>query len=611
MAKPLDEYKKRVEQYSAALKDLGKKLSLISNLRLLTALSGMGAAIYLYFRDQRQAAAIISAAALALFIGLVTVHVHVRNRKAEIGILVGINEDSIRRLTGRWREFTDTGTEFSDDGHPYTGDLDIFGQGSLFQWINTAVTFKGRKALSEWLSAPCTDDAMIASRQRAARELSRLLDFRQRFQAAALRQKESFTDPEPLFEWAEQRNELYLKRPFIWLIRILPAAAVITTAAAFAGIVHFIVPAAIVLLQTGLLAIRFLETNRILAGLGPFARSIGAYRRMLEAFEAESFEDRYLRELQGRLLSTAGKRAGDQMRELERIVDRAAVRHSQLYLVVNILLLWDYQCMAALEKWKELSGTLLRQWLAVLGELEALCSLAVLYFDHPEWTVPVIDNEETGILAAGLGHPLLPEDRVCNDLSMRGRGRVYLITGSNMSGKSTWLRTAGINLVLAYAGAPVCAREFRCSLFRIYTSMRVRDDLEKNISSFYAELLRIKRMIDAARTGEQVFFLLDEIFKGTNSRDRHTGARLLIRQLSREGAVGLVSTHDVELGDLADENENIENYHFKEYYREGQLCFDYKLHPGISNTRNAIYLMKMAGVMVPEGEDQQVRPEMD
>ncbi len=606
MANPLNEYKKREKLYSAALKDLGKKLNLISNLRLLTALSGLGAAIYLYFRDQGQAAAIVLAAAMALFTGLVAVHVHMKSKKAEAELLLGINQDSIKRLTGEWREFADTGAEFSDDDHPYTGDLDIFGQGSLFQWINTAVTFKGRKTLSAWLADPCPGADAVKSRQGASRELSALLDFRQHFQAAALKEKESFANPEPLFAWAEQKNVFYLSSPFIWLIRILPAIAILTMAAAFEGFVHYIVPVTIVLLQTGLLAVKFLELGRILASIGPFTKSIGAYRRMLEAFEVESFEDGYLKELQNRLRNAAGKTAGYQMHELERIVDRVAVRHSQLYLVVNILLLWDYQCMAALEKWKVRSGALLRQWLSVIGELEALCSLAVMYFDHPDWAIPVIDNNTTGIRAVELGHPLLPEDRVCNDLSIQGK--VYLITGSNMSGKSTWLRTAGINLVLAYAGAPACARELRCSLFRIYTSMRIRDDLKRNISSFYAELLRIKRMIDAAKSGEQVFFLLDEIFKGTNSRDRHTGARILIKQLSGEGAMGFVSTHDVELGDLADEGENIENYHFKEYYREGQLYFDYKLHPGISNTRNAIYLMRLAGVTVPEGEEQSAQP---
>ena len=276
------------------------------------------------------------------------------------------------------------------------------------------------------------------------------------------------------------------------------------------------------------------------------------------------------------------------------------IRHSQLYLIINILLLWDYRCLAAIEKWRTDSGVYLEDWIAVLAELEALASLAIISYDHPDWTQPQLYNDQPRLFASQIGHPLLSEDRVSNDIGTMRKGQVYLITGSNMSGKSTLLRTVGINLVLAYAGAPVCAKEFHCSIFNIYTSMRIRDDLRSNISSFYAELLRIKKMIDAAKRGESVFFLLDEIFRGTNSRDRHAGARVLVKQLSDEGAVGFVSTHDVELGNLADENNKIKNYHFREEYIEGQLHFDYKLRSGISNTRNAVYLMKMAGITVPD-----------
>lgn len=198
--------------------------------------------------------------------------------------------------------------------------------------------------------------------------------------------------------------------------------------------------------------------------------------------------------------------------------------------------------------------------------------------------------------ATALGHPLLNGNRVCNDLVFHPPMNVMLVTGSNMSGKSTFLRTAGINLVLAYAGAPVCATSFSCSIMHLFTCMRVSDNLEKSISSFYAELLRIKMLVEAVDKNQRVFFLLDEIFKGTNSRDRHTGAKILVKKLSRAKALGLVSTHDLELADLDKESENIKNYHFREYYRDDRIFFDYKLRPGVSTTRNAAYLMRMAGI---------------
>ena len=270
--------------------------------------------------------------------------------------------------------------------------------------------------------------------------------------------------------------------------------------------------------------------------------------------------------------------------------------------------------MIALEKWKQQSGQAMGDWFDALGEMEALASLAVIRFDHPDWVMPTIydinDSEANEpeqskpiFEAAGLGHPLLhKEKRRRNDLTFNHQVKVLLITGSNMSGKSTLLRTAGINLVLAYAGAPVCAHSFRASFMSINTCMRVSDNLGENISSFYAELLRIKRIVQEAETGKRVFFLLDEVFKGTNSLDRHTGARVLIKKLSQTNSLGLVSTHDLELCDLAQENKRVANYHFQEYYQEGKIYFDYKLRPGPSTTRNALFLMQLAGIEVDKEE---------
>jgi DNA mismatch repair ATPase MutS len=250
-----------------------------------------------------------------------------------------------------------------------------------------------------------------------------------------------------------------------------------------------------------------------------------------------------------------------------------------------------------LEAWKEQAGRSLNTWLQALGDFEALASLAVIAHDYPNWCIPEVEETPPYLKASQMGHPLLTEDRVCNDLAILPQAGILLITGSNMSGKSTLLRTAGVNLVLAYAGAPVCAAAFRCSLMRIYTCMRVNDNLEQSISSFYAELLRIKMIVAAAKQATRpVFFLLDEVFKGTNSQDRHTGAKILIKQLKRLGAVGLVSTHDLELAELAAESKGIINYHFREYYQNDRIHFDYKLRPGVSTTRNALYLIKLAGI---------------
>lgn len=599
------EYKKREEGYGEQLNQLKVKINRTSNVRLLTVVLGLGLSIYLYFQNQNLLADILLFVTIVTFIALVLIHNRLKDDAKMTKVLLEINTDSIKRINGEWDSFDDSGSEFEDYDHPFTSDLDIFGNQSLFKWMNTAVTYNGRRLLKDWLDTPTSDIQAIKNRQIAAKELSTLLDWRQYFQAEAKLQEKEYNDPQPLFDWAKKPAGFYAKSVILNIGRFLPLLTILLSAAAILLRFSFLIPATLIIVQMILVFIRYLDGNDILSAIDPFGKSIKAYRSMLELFETQEFSSDYLKLLQERLRDKKGNSAYKQVLQLERITDMLGVRHSQLYLVINILLLWDYQCLAAFEKWKMNSGIYLEGWIAVLAELEALASLAVISYDHPDWTLPHLYDDQPRLFASQIGHPLLPEDRVNNDIGIMREGQVYLITGSNMSGKSTLLRTIGINLVLAYAGAPVCAKEFHCSIFTIYTSMRIRDDLRSNISSFYAELLRIKKMIDAAKRGESVFFLLDEIFRGTNSRDRHAGARVLVKQLSDEGAVGLVSTHDVELGDLANENNKIKNYHFREDYIEGQLQFDYKLRPGISNTRNAVYLMKMAGITVPDDESQQ------
>jgi len=231
--------------------------------------------------------------------------------------------------------------------------------------------------------------------------------------------------------------------------------------------------------------------------------------------------------------------------------------------------------------------------------MESLNSLSTIAYEHSDWAMPIFKGGSPVFVAKNLGHPLLGSNRIYNDIHIEKSQNVLLITGSNMSGKSTLLRTTGINLVLAYSGAPVCSESFNCTIMDIYTCMRTSDNLEKNISSFYAELLRIKKLVTATEDKAPIFFLLDEIFKGTNSIDRHTGAKILVSKLSTENALGFVSTHDLELGDIENTNRRVKNYHLEEYYKDDKLYFDYKLRPGVSTTRNALYLMKMAGLEIP------------
>jgi len=591
-------YQKRYEKQQQAAHRL-------SNSRLLTIAAGLILPIILYRAHNAQFGFALGAIALVLFVYLVIRHGKVRSRLRYADALRGINQKGIERAAGRWASFPDSGAEFRDDDHPYSSDLDLFGKASLFQWISSAQTELGRMALARFLTEPPRERAEIEARQAAVTELAGKLAWRQRFEAEGRLVREKLQPAAPLLAWAEESHPEYLKP---WLkvgLRVLPAITVAITLLYLFGRLPWQAPVLLLVLQGIILRVNGTERGQLLTTVYRHEASLRTYAAMLERFEGRRFTAPWLTARQEMLRDAAGRPAFAQIRHLSRIVERISNRENAFFLILNIMTLWDYQCMVALEEWKQGSGRSLATWLRVLGEIEALSSLAHIRFDQPDWAMPaVVEPGRYGISAVQLGHPLITKGRVANDYEMTTPGRITVITGSNMSGKSTFLRTVGINLVLAYAGAPVCASQFRCAHMSLWTSMRLSDNLEQSISSFYAELLRIKRIVEAARVEKPVCFLLDEIFKGTNSQDRHQGAKALITQLEREGAFGLVSTHDLELGDLEQASEGrIRNYHFREEYQGGEIRFDYTLRPGVSTTRNALYLIRMVGIELDGDRD--------
>jgi len=537
---------------------------------------------------------------LVSFAGLVLWHQKLKTQQTYIRLLYENYDQALKRLAGEWKSFPDKGEDFKDPTHPYSDDLDLFGAGSLFQWINIAKTFRGREKLKEILTQPPEGLRTIQMKQEAIKELAKNLAWRQRFLAEARMTKRPLNSPQLIIEWAKTYDPAYLRMGVLILVRALP---IITSAFLLIYLltarVSFWFPFIGLVIQTMMLFVGK-QRGKALNAVYTYKESIKVYEKMLERFEKRTFQADYLQALKKGLYDRDGKSAFEQIRKLSGLAELIANRGNAMFLIINILTLWDIQCMIALESWKEKSGRSLGRWVESIAELEALSSLAIIHRDHPTWGFPEITAESSGIVAVNMGHPLLGKS-VCNNLAMEKGSGILLITGSNMSGKSTLLRTVGINLVLAYVGAPVCAERFSCPMLRIYTCMRVSDNLGESISSFYAELLRIKQIVSASKTETKIFFLLDEIFKGTNSQDRHAGAKVLIRQLSKAGAMGMVSTHDLELGDLEGESDRrIRNYHFREYYKNDEIHFDYKLRPGISTTRNAMYLIKMAGIDVEE-----------
>ena len=590
-------YIKRKEKYQSLIAEQTRVINLISNIRLVVFVIGTGLGIYLFVKESYGLFALELAVFLTLFIWLMVVHERYFNKKEHSVCLHKINEDSIKRIHGEWNAFSDHGAEFVDHDHTYSQDLDIFGKSSLFQFINTATTYLGRLKLRDLLTTPTKGIQEIYDRQEAVADLAQRLDWRQKYMAAGMVQSKMH-NPEALFSWADGIERFYRKPLVIVALRCLPILTVVI------GVLTYINPEpsyyfvliSVLLIQFVILRINARKRVGLLEVTYQYMGNVKAYDKMLGVLETEQFRSPYLEGLKNSLKDEKGQTASEQIHQLVKIVDAISNRHSFLYVIFNIVFLLDYQFMFVLEKWKEKSGSNLKSWLDVIGEFEGLSSLAILRHDYPEWTMPEFAEGPPIFSADEIGHPLLAKSSVANDLKFEFPENILLITGSNMSGKSTLLRTSGINLVLAYAGTVVCAKTFKCSIMDIYTCMRVSDNLEKNISSFYAELLRIKMIVKAVEEGKTIFFLLDEIFKGTNSIDRHTGAKALIKKLSKEKVLGLISTHDLELGDLEQENEKVKNYHFQEYYKNDEIYFDFKLRPGVSKTRNAEYLMKMAGI---------------
>lgn len=538
---------------------------------------------------------------IILFIYLAIQHKRVRIQLKYSEILIELNRKGKDRLTGDWVKFKDSGVEFKDVNHPYGSDLDLFGQGSIFQWINSARTPRGRETLAKVLKEPLKDPSEITTRQKAIIELAQKLSWRQRFESEGILISDQLKSTEALIRWAEESDESYLQ-PLVKLgMRILPLVTVLMIILYGLQLaIPWQIPTLLVVVQYILLKVYGTERAQVLSTVYRYEASIKTYTKMLKHLEDQNYTSPWLKVRQEILRNKSGQPAYQQIQKLSKIADWISNRENAIFLIVNILTLWDYQCMIALEEWKKESGKLLIKWLEVLAEIEALSSLANIRFDNPDWAMPEILSSN-GLAAQKMGHPLLTQKKVTNDFEMKSPSGVILITGSNMSGKSTFLRTVGSNLVLAYTGAPVCAKTFSCSLMNIWTCMRVSDNLEQSISSFYAEILRIKQIVEAAKTDKPVFFLLDEIFKGTNSHDRHYGAKALINQLQKDGEIGLISTHDLELGELEKESHGrVKNYNFREFYQDQEIHFDYKLRPGISTTRNALYLIKMAGIELDE-----------
>ena len=587
-----DIYEKRIEEYSSALKRLKRDYNIISALRLVVSLSILFFIYYAYSIGSISFGIILFLLNSILFLYLAKVHEGIVNKISKREALIDVNKKDILRLEGKWREFNDLGEEYLDNKHPFINDLDIFGKNSLFQWINENGTVYGREKLSHLLKLeelPNKEEILL--RQEALKELSKKVDFRHEF-IASLKDKKGKKE-KYLGEWLKENGKSI--SPLLNIFRIImPVINIGITILVGMNIISWQILLISLVISYGILK---LGNKEVIKGLNIFEDlkyRIKTYVEALELIEKENFQANIIQGIKSNL-DMNGKSASKELKSLEKITSWLYDRGNAFYLLLNCYLLWDYQILSKLEKWKSSNKDEFYKWMISLGDFEALVSLAGFTYNNHGWATPKINDDYT-LKGKNLSHPMLGEKGVGNSFDINKDKRVILITGSNMSGKSTFLRTVGFNCILAYLGLPVKGESFEVPILKVYTCMRTGDNLEESISSFYAEILRIKIIVEGVKRGEKILFLLDEIFKGTNSLDRHEGAEILINQLLEGNTLGLVSTHDFELCDMEKKDSTIQNYNFREYYEDNKLKFDYILRKGVSQTRNARYLMKMAGI---------------
>lgn len=604
-------YQQNIQRYE----DEGKKWSRLSDRmaisRVVTFLIAVVLIIYLANERQGVLLLVVAPICVATYLYLVKRSNRILYRKRHATYLREINEAELSKLENRL-DGLDAGEVFLNRNHPYASDLDIFGSHSLFQLLNRSTTESGRALLASWMSHPASK-AEIERRQEAIKELGSILEWRQDFQASGMHFKNTKSDYNKLLGWIEKPVAL-LPNKSRYLLACIFLSLLSTSSAIYYSIHAFTSDSMVYIIP---LLIFLYINSRVLKSVAPLAEEmidcthenvkiLGGYVSLITKIESEKFHAVILQRLQS-TLNYNNHSARKEINKLKKILEMFQLRGTKrsmgnfFYPIFNILWLFDIHGILITEKWKYRNSSYLRGWASAVSEFETLNSIAGFSYSNPSYTFPEIEKEPYIIHFETLGHPLIhPGKRICNDFYMEERGTIAMVTGSNMAGKSTFLRTVGANIVLALMGAPCCAKSGCVSEMEVFSSMRTQDNLETGVSSFYAELQRIEQLLGLIKKEKPIFFLLDEMFKGTNSEDRHKGGFSLIRQLAGLNAFGIISTHDLELAKLSGKHGLVKNYSFNSEIKNAEIFFDYKLCPEICRDFNASELMKRSGIEIIE-----------
>lgn len=591
-------YTQRIDETLRQLSQTKTQINRISLLRVLLFVAGF-AGLILFYRSGTWAVVLTVCCTFLPFFILVKVHNRLYFRKEQLETQLKLNQDELEGLEGDYSAF-DEGSEFVDAGHPYSYDLDLFGRKSLFQALGRTCTHIGKQTLATWMQHHLTEKAAIETRQESIRDMSRRMEFREAFRVTGSINRGADSDEEEISRWSQTPSVLQ----HLWWVKLcLWAVPGINILLLALGLLHILSLSWFGMMFTVFVILSFGLIQRgtlIQETYGKKLKTLNRYAKLITLAKGETWQAPALRELTDKL-DIDGHSPAEALTQLSKELDRLDLRNNQLlYVILEGSMFFQLRQIVRIERWKARYGKYLMGWLEAVGELDALCSLGTFAYNHPAYTYPTIAGQPFCFLARNMGHPLMPEAQcVKNDATIPSRPYFLIITGANMAGKSTYLRTIGVNYLLACMGCPVCCESLTLYPAQLITSLRTTDSLSDNESYFFAELKRLKRIIDLLDEGQELFIILDEILKGTNSADKQKGSLDLIRQFMRLKADGIIATHDLLLGTLADQfPEYIRNYCFEADIKDNELTFSYRLREGVAQNMNACFLMRKMGITI-------------
>ncbi|MDY6800487.1 MAG: hypothetical protein SVU94_04600 [Bacteroidota bacterium] len=589
-------YKERINDFQKKESSIKQKILWLGLLRFVSFLLFIVGIVFT-IKDFSCIRLILTLTWLVLFIGFVVLHLAQNQKLKLVQSFIQINKQELKALNYDFAEFND-GEEFIHRDHPYAYDLDLFGKGSLFQCLNRTFTQAGRIFLADRLLNPLFNKQKIEYTQQAIQELSEKIDWRQHLQATGKLVNISPDDNQKIKLWVKAPANFINKWYYKLIVWGLPLLTISSLFLLIFGWLHYSVFVFLALCQLFFASLIMRRTNKEQRIISEEIGILKNYHQLIQIIENSLFHSFELNQLKKEFYVNNKQTASIILKKLIRIIDAFDSRLNIIVgLILNATLMWDLLSLMRLEKWKKQYGGNISLWIKSIAQLDAFCSMANFRFNYPDYIFPQVVNQLV-IDAKEVGHPLIfPNKRVNNDFRIDKPGQINIITGANMAGKSTFLRTIGVNLILAMNGMPVCAKQFDFRLMHLYSGMRTSDSLKENESYFYAELRRLKQIIDELKSGKELFILLDEILKGTNSVDKAKGAWKFVEHLIKLNATGVIATHDLTLCELENQySARIKNQCFEVEISRQKIFFDYKLRNGITKNMNASVLMKQMGI---------------